>query len=80
MQIEKESGKIVQVTKLDKTTLKSLKHKFYNNLHETFLPSGYPYSVADGYLKFIILGNISSVAITSMSFLSTQALFVAIGR
>jgi hypothetical protein len=71
VQIEKESGKIVQVTKLDKTTLKSLRHKIYMNLHETFLPSGYPYSVADGYLRFSLLNNLGMVAITVMSFLST---------
>ena len=68
------------MTKLDKTTFKLFKHKVAINFFETFLPSGYPYSVSDGYLKFTLLGNLSSVAITAMSFLSTQSLFVAIGR
>jgi len=38
--------------------------------YETFMPSGYPRSVAEGYLKFTIYSNLSAVSITAMSFLS----------
>jgi hypothetical protein len=44
-----------------------------------FLPNGYPNSVAPGYAKFTILFTVSMFCITLMSFISTQALFVALG-
>jgi hypothetical protein len=52
----------------------------YNGLWDTFLPAGYPHSVGDGYLRFTLYSNLSALAITAMSFLSMQSLFVAIGR
>jgi len=52
----------------------------YNGFFETFLPSGYPDTVAPGYLRFTIYSNLSALTITTMSFLSAQSLFVAIGR
>ena len=39
----------------------------------------YPHSVSPEYLRFILLANFSSVNVTAMSFLSTQALFIALG-
>lgn len=44
-----------------------------------FLPNDYPQSVNPGYLKFSMLISLSAVSITLMSFISTQALFVALG-
>lgn len=44
-----------------------------------FLPTDYPNSVAEGYAKFSFLFSISAFSITCLSFISTQALFVALG-
>lgn len=44
-----------------------------------FLPNGYPDTVGSGYAKFSFLFAISSFSITCLSFISTQALFVALG-
>ena len=46
---------------------------------ETFLPNEYPHSVNPGYARFTIYSNLSALFATSMSFISTQALFVSIG-
>jgi hypothetical protein len=46
----------------------------------TFLPNGYPHSVAENYFKFTFVSNIGAISFTAMSFLSTQSLFVALGR
>ena len=48
-------------------------------LHSTFLPSGYPHSVGEGYTEFTIYSAMAMWGITIMSFLSTQALFIALG-
>jgi len=50
-----------------------------DTMKETFLPVDYPESVSSEYLRFILLANFSSVNVTAMSFLSTQALFIALG-
>lgn len=44
-----------------------------------FLPNGYPHSVGEGYAKFSFLFALSTFSITLLSFISTQALFVALG-
>ena len=44
-----------------------------------FLPNGYPYSVNNGYLKFTLMSTTSAFWVTLLSFISTQALFVALG-
>ena len=63
----------------DPISLKQIRLNFMNGFFDTFLPSGYPHSVSDGYLWFTMYSNISALAITAMSFLSMQSLFVAIG-
>lgn len=80
LEIEKHSGKITIITKHDPMSLKQLKSNFVNGLSDTFMPSGYPNSVSDGYIRFTLYSNLSALAITAMSFLSMQSLFVAIGR
>jgi hypothetical protein len=71
IEIEKNSGNIHLVTKHDRISYKQMKQNIHNSLFETFLPSGYPNSVADGYLRFSIYSNLSALSITAMSFLST---------
>jgi hypothetical protein len=71
LEIEKNSGKINTITKHDPVSIKSFKSKISNGFWDTFLPAGYPNSVGDGYLKFTMYSNISALAITAMSFLST---------
>jgi hypothetical protein len=71
LEIEKNSGKINTITKHDPVSIKSFKSKISNGFWDTFLPAGYPNSVGDGYLKFTMYSNISGLAITAMSFLST---------
>lgn len=80
LEIEKHTGKINIITEVDPISLKVIKSNIFNGFFETFLPSGYPYSVSDGYAKFTMYSNLSALAITTMSFLSMQSLFVAIGR
>jgi len=80
IEIEKETGKVHAVTKNDKLSLTQIRSNIYITLHDTFLPVGYPNSVAEGYLRFAIFNNLSALSITAMSFLSAQSLFVAIGR
>ena len=79
LEIDKHSGKINIVTIHDPVSVKQIKANFLNGFFDTFLPSGYPHSVADGYLRFTMYSNISALAITAMSFLSAQSLFVALG-
>ncbi len=51
-------------------TWQNIKSQVYIGLHDTFLPAGYPNSVADGYLKFCLFNNLSALSITAMYFLS----------
>ncbi len=44
-----------------------------------FLPNDYPRSVNNGYLKFTLMSTTSAFWVTLLSFISTQALFVALG-
>ena len=80
LEIDKHSGKINVVTAHDPVSVKQFRSNIYNGFWDTFLPAGYPHSVGNGYLKFTMYSNISALAITAMSFLSAQSLFVAIGR
>ena len=48
-----------------------MKSNIVNGFVDTFMPSGYPQSVSDGYIKFSIYSNMSALAITAMAFLST---------
>jgi hypothetical protein len=50
------------------------------NLMNTFMPNGYPHTVRENYLKFVAVSNIGAISFTAMGFLSTQSLFVALGR
>jgi hypothetical protein len=79
LEIDKISGKINIITHHDPVSVKQIKSNFLNGFFATFLPAGYPHSVADGYFRFTMYSNLSALAITAMSFLSTQSLFVAIG-
>lgn len=79
LEIEKNTGKINIVTKMDPISLRQIKNNIAHGFFDTFLPSGYPHSVADGYLRFTVYSNLSALAITAMSFLSAQSLFVALG-
>ncbi len=71
LEIDKNTGKVTTITKHDPVSIKGLKSKVSNGFWDTFLPAGYPHSVGDGYLKFTMYSNISALAITAMSFLST---------
>lgn len=70
IEIEKNSGKINIITQHDPVSLKQIKSNVKNGFYDTFLPAGYPHSVAEGYLKFTVYSNLSALAITAMSFLS----------
>jgi hypothetical protein len=80
IEIDKETSNVKLISRHDKLSLSLIRNKTYIALFETFLPAGYPNSVAEGYLKFSIYNNLSALCITTMSFLSAQSLFVAIGR
>eukprot|EP00347_Sterkiella_histriomuscorum_P012381 403368796 len=79
IEIDRESSQVTVISKNDRISWGLVKNKIYIGLFETFLPVGYPNSVAEGYLKFSIFNNLSALSITAMSFLSAQSLFVAIG-
>jgi hypothetical protein len=70
IEIDKESSKVEMISHHDRISWKLIKNKTYIALFETFLPVGYPHSVAEGYLKFCFYNNFSAFCITSMSFLS----------
>lgn len=70
IEIERDSGKVRMISKNDKISISIIRSKIYIGLFETFLPAGYPYSVAEGYFKFSIYNNLSAMSITTMSFLS----------
>lgn len=71
IEIEKNSGKINRVTQHDPVSVKQIKSNIVNGFFDTFLPAGYPNSVGDGYMKFTMYSNLSALAITAMTFLST---------
>lgn len=70
IEIDKETSKVTVISRNDRLSLSLIKNKTYIALFETFLPAGYPHSVAEGYLKFSFFNNLSAMSITVMSFLS----------
>lgn len=79
--IDTESGEVRQISSdHDSYSFKNLKAMTRGKLITTFLPNGYPKSVGEDYLRFTTISNVGAMAFTAMSFLSTQALFVALGR
>lgn len=60
-------------------SLTKLLYQTYEKVQETYLPADYPESVKKGYLSYAVYGNISATSLTTMTFLSTQVLFVALG-
>jgi len=78
VKIDTETGKSVQITQKNPSRILSLS-TLQEKLQQTFLPADYPHSVTKEYLPFTIYGVVSSVSFTAMMFMSTQALFVALG-
>lgn len=71
LEIDKETGEARSILmKESKISFKQMNRNIYHGFFETFLPSGYPNTVAPGYLKFTIYSNLSALTITTMSFLS----------
>lgn len=79
IQIDAFTKEAKLLSEIPTKNFKSFKHSLHEKLSNTFLPADYPDSVTKEYLPFTIYGNISSISITAMTFLSTQALFVALG-
>jgi len=79
IQIDGETKEAQLLTPLQSHSLGTLRHSVHEKVMRTFLPADYPHSVTKEYLPFSIYSNISSISITAMTFLSTQALFVALG-
>ena len=79
VQIDSETKDAKMLTLVRHKTMREYRNLTLDKLAATFLPADYPESVSKEYLPFTIYSNISSVTITAMSFLSTQALFVALG-
>ena len=79
--IDNETGEVRQISKdHDKMNLKNMRQQTSMKVMNTFLPNDYPNSVSSNYTKFTVASNVGAIAFTSMSFLSTQSLFVALGR
>ena len=79
--IDTESGEVRQISSdHDSYSVKNMKSVTRAKMITTFLPNGYPKSVGSDYFRFTMVSNAGAVAFTAMSFLSTQALFVALGR
>ena len=79
IQIDGKTKEAQMLTPLQSYSLGSVGHTVHDKMMRTFLPADYPNSVTKEYLPFSIYSNISSISITAMTFLSTQALFVALG-
>jgi hypothetical protein len=62
-----------------KIHLRLSKKELSQNFAYYMLPNDYPHSVNNGYSRFSCLFAVSAFSITLMSFISTQALFVALG-
>ncbi|KAL7598325.1 hypothetical protein Lser_V15G27103 [Lactuca serriola] len=54
-------------------------HKISESLVNTFLPSGYPYSVNEGYLRYTQFRALQHFSSAALSVLSTQSLLFAAG-
>lgn len=79
VQIDGNTKEATRLTAIKRLSLASSMAQVKEKMENTFLPAGYPDSVTKEYLPFTIYSNASSVSITAMTFLSTQALFVALG-
>lgn len=78
--IDTDTGNVRQIsTDHNEWNLKNFKQQAKTSFNATFMPSGYPNSVTENYLKFCIISNVGAVGMTAMGFLSTQALFIACG-
>ena len=70
--IDCHTGKVSQIsTDHDVRNFKSIKKQTFLNMMNTFMPNGYPYTVAENYLKFVAVSNIGAISFTAMGFLST---------
>ena len=79
--IDNETGEVRQISKdHDSLNYKNISQNTSMKVMSTFLPNDYPNSVTENYKNFTIASNVGAVAFTAMSFLSTQSLFVALGR
>ncbi|CAH1418160.1 unnamed protein product [Lactuca virosa] len=54
-------------------------HKISESLVDTFLPSGYPHSVNEGYLRYTQFRALQHFSSAALSVLSTQSLLYAAG-
>lgn len=78
--IDNETGEVRQISKdHDDWNFKNVSQQASLKVITTFLPNGYPETVGDQYMKFTVVANLGAMAFTTMSFLSTQSLFVALG-
>jgi hypothetical protein len=79
--IDNETGEVRQISKdHDSLNFKNVSQQTSMKIMSTFLPNDYPNSVTPNYKTFTIASNVGAIAFTTMSFLSTQSLFVALGR
>ena len=67
------------LTPLRRRSFKTFKEDMKDKVIMAILPTDYPDSVSKEYLPFSIYQGVSGITITTMTFLSTQALFVALG-
>lgn len=79
VQIDAQTNQVSLLTPLRNRSLRSSASQLQEKLQTVFLPADYPHSVTKEYLPFAIYSNISSLSISAMMFISTQALFVALG-
>lgn len=79
VQIDAETKDAKMLTKVRHKTIKEYRNLTLEKIAAVYLPSDYPESVTKEYLPFTLYSNLSSITNTAMSFLSTQALFVALG-
>ncbi|CDW83257.1 UNKNOWN [Stylonychia lemnae] len=79
VELDQTTGEIHTFQSGNQNQVDQLHRNIHNGLFETFLPAGYPHTVAPAYLKFSIYSNMSAFLYTAMGFLSAQSLFVAIG-
>lgn len=79
VQIDAHTKEATRLTAIKRKSLAGSMEQVKEKMENTFLPAGYPDSVTKEYLPFTVYSNASSVSITAMTFLSTQALFVALG-
>lgn len=70
--IDSQTGKVRQIsTDHDVKNFKTIYKQTMVNVMNTFLPNGYPNTVSDNYLKFVLVSNLGAISFTAMGFLST---------